>query len=108
MPNWMSQERVRLIQSLGADIIPVSAEQGGFLGSIRMAEEYATTHGRCFLPRQFDNPANIAAHYESKPMTTRTFSAPPYSSASAAITGPSTQRRNAHASNGFQVQLTRQ
>jgi cysteine synthase A len=65
MPNWMSQERVRLIQSLGAEIIPVSAEQGGFLGSIRMTEEYAAEHPHVFLPRQFDNPANIAAHFES-------------------------------------------
>ncbi len=65
MPNWMSQERVRLIQSLGAEIIPVSAEQGGFLGSIHMADEYATKHEHVFLPRQFDNPANIDAHYSS-------------------------------------------
>ncbi len=65
MPNWMSQERVRLIQSLGAEIVPVSAEQGGFLGAIEMAEEYARSHEHVFLPRQFDNPANIAAHYES-------------------------------------------
>ncbi len=65
MPNWMSQERVRLIQSLGADIIPVSAEQGGFLGSIALCEKYAREHEHVFLPRQFDNPANITAHYES-------------------------------------------
>jgi cysteine synthase A len=65
MPNWMSQERVRLIQSVGAEVIPVSQEQGGFLGSIRMAEEYACKTGHAFLPRQFDNPANIDAHYES-------------------------------------------
>lgn len=65
MPNWMSQERVRLIQSLGAEVIPVSAEQGGFLGSIRMAEEYAAAHNHVFLPRQFDNPANIDAHHAS-------------------------------------------
>ena len=65
MPNWMSQERVRLIQSLGADIIPVSAEQGGFLGSIELCEKYAREHQNVFLPRQFDNPANIDAHYES-------------------------------------------
>ena len=62
MPNWMSQERVRLIQSLSADIIPVSAEQGGFLGSIHLADEYAATHEHVFLPRQFDNPANVDAH----------------------------------------------
>ena len=65
MPNWMSQERVRLIQSFGADIVPVSSEQGGFLGAIRLAEEYATKHEHVFLPRQFDNPANVEAHFES-------------------------------------------
>ena len=65
MPNWMSQERVRLIQSLGAEVIPVSQEQGGFLGSIEMCEQFARDHDNVFLPRQFDNPANIDAHYES-------------------------------------------
>ncbi len=64
MPNWMSQERVRLIQSFGAEVIPVSSEQGGFLGSIRMAERYAAEHPRVFLPRQFENPANVDAHFE--------------------------------------------
>ena len=62
MPNWMSQERVRLIQSFGAEIIPVSGEEGGFLASIRMAERYAEEHEGVFLPRQFDNPANVEAH----------------------------------------------
>ncbi|MFQ5410931.1 MAG: PLP-dependent cysteine synthase family protein [Phycisphaerae bacterium] len=65
MPNWMSQERVQLMQSLGAEIIPVSREQGGFLGSIALCEAYARNHSPVFLPRQFDNPANIDAHYES-------------------------------------------
>ncbi len=64
MPNWMSQERVRLIQSLGAEIIPVSQEQGGFLGSIALVEKYAEGREDVFLPRQFDNTANIEAHYE--------------------------------------------
>ena len=64
MPNWMSQERVRLIQSLGAEIILVSQEQGGFLGSIAMGEKYAEGRSDVFLPRQFDNVANIDAHYE--------------------------------------------
>src|ERR1035438_8736947 len=41
MPSWMSAERRQLISSYGAEIVPVSAEQGGFLGSIRMAEEMA-------------------------------------------------------------------
>lgn len=65
MPDWMSQERVQLIQSLGAQIIPVSKDQGGFLGSIALCENYAREHSNVFLPRQFDNTANIDAHYES-------------------------------------------
>src|ERR1017187_8849154 len=30
MPSWMSAERKQLISSYGAEIVPVSAEQGGF------------------------------------------------------------------------------
>jgi len=62
MPDWMSKERVDIIRSLGATIIPVSKEQGGFLGSIRMTEEIAATQPNIFLPRQFANPANTEAH----------------------------------------------
>src|SRR6266508_2149072 len=62
MPDWMSQERVALIQSLGAKIIPVSREQGGFLGSIRMTQEWARTRDHVFLPAQFANQANVEAH----------------------------------------------
>lgn len=63
MPNWMSQERVRLIQSFGAEVIPVSSQQGGFVGSIRMAEQFAAAHENVFLPKQFENPANADAHF---------------------------------------------
>ncbi len=62
MPDWMSRERVDLIRSLGAGVVPVTREQGGFLGSIRMAEEMAARSGNVFLPSQFSNTANIAAH----------------------------------------------
>jgi len=65
MPDWMSRERVLVIQSLGAAVIPVSAELGGFLGSIRMADEFARESGRVFRPQQFDNAANVQAHYET-------------------------------------------
>ncbi len=65
MPDWMSQERVSLIRSLGARIIPVSREQGGFLGSIRMTEELAGEQDRIFLPSQFSNCANIEAHEQT-------------------------------------------
>ena len=62
MPDWMSRERVQIIQSLGAVVVPISAEQGGFLGSIDAAEVYAKQHDHVFLPRQFRNDANVRAH----------------------------------------------
>jgi cysteine synthase A len=62
MPDWMSQERVALIKSLGAKIIPVRRDQGGFLGSIRMTEELAESEPHVFLPAQFANEANVEAH----------------------------------------------
>jgi cysteine synthase A len=62
MPDWMSRERVDLIRSLGAQVVPVTRERGGFLGSISMAEELARQDGRIFLPRQFANEANVRAH----------------------------------------------
>jgi cysteine synthase len=62
MPDWMSQERIKVIASLGADITLVSRDQGGFLGSIRMAEELARQQPNVFLPRQFSNQANVEAH----------------------------------------------
>lgn len=62
MPDWMSRERVMLTEAFGAEIIPVSKDQGGFLASIAMAEEYAKVFDNVFLPRQFDNLANPEAH----------------------------------------------
>lgn len=64
MPNWLSNERINLIQSLGAKVTLVSKEEGGFLGSIRMTEELAESEG-AFLPRQFSNNDNLEAHYNS-------------------------------------------
>jgi len=57
----MSIERTRTIESYGAVVIPISKENGGFLGSIRMCEDLAAD-GRVFLPRQFSNHENVRAH----------------------------------------------
>jgi cysteine synthase len=62
MPDWMSRERVALMEAFGAEIIPVSRDEGGFCGSIGLADEWARNHGSAFLPHQFANPANIEAH----------------------------------------------
>jgi cysteine synthase A len=65
MPDWMSTERMALIASFGASIIPVSKADGGFLGSIRQSEALAASTPRVFLPCQFSNQANVRAHNET-------------------------------------------
>ncbi len=65
MPDWMSKERVVLIKSLGAKIIPVRRDQGGFVGSIRLTEDFARGVQGVFLPAQFDNLTNVEAHEQS-------------------------------------------
>ncbi|CAM3817783.1 PLP-dependent cysteine synthase family protein [Litorimonas haliclonae] len=62
MPNWMSQERISLMKSYGADVCLVSHEEGGFVGSIQMAEDLARSRNDVFLPRQFSNEDNCKAH----------------------------------------------
>jgi len=62
MPDWMSAERMAIIASFGASIVPVGRSDGGFLGSIEQAEALAAGNPRVFLPRQFANPANVLAH----------------------------------------------
>ncbi len=63
MPNWMSEERVKLIKSFGAKIYLVDKKEGGFIGSINKTEEMAAKMENVFLPRQFSNIDNIEAHY---------------------------------------------
>jgi cysteine synthase A len=63
MPDWMSQERKDLIRSLGATVRLVSRDEGGFLGSIALAEQFALRFPAAFLPRQFDNADNSDAHH---------------------------------------------
>ncbi|GHT53909.1 cysteine synthase [Bacteroidia bacterium] len=66
MPEWMSIERINLIRSFGANIRLVTAEEGGFMGSIAMSENAKKEHpGEIFLPRQFDNSKNCEAHAKS-------------------------------------------
>lgn len=64
MPDWMSQERKDMIRKYGAILHEVSKEQGGFLGSIQLADEFAKQIGG-FRPHQFSNTYNSDAHYET-------------------------------------------
>ncbi len=65
MPDWMSRERVDLIQSLGATIKPVTRQEGGFVGSIEKSEQLCAERGNSFLPCQFANKDNTEAHAET-------------------------------------------
>lgn len=62
MPNWLSKERIDIIKSLGADIMLISKEEGGFLGSIKLTEDMRANSDTYFLPRQFENTWNAMAH----------------------------------------------
>ncbi len=62
MPDWLSKERMDIIKSLGAEIVLVSKEEGGFLGSIEMCNNLAKSSDSIFLPRQFENKYNADAH----------------------------------------------
>jgi cysteine synthase A len=62
MPDWLSKERMDIIRSLGAVVMLVSKSEGGFLGSIKLAEQMAEAGADIFLPRQFENVSNAEAH----------------------------------------------
>lgn len=64
MPNWVSKERISLMQMYNATITLISKEQGGFKRALIEAEKYANQNNG-FLSNQFENENNILAHYET-------------------------------------------
>ena len=63
MPDWASEERVKIMQMYGANVYLVSKEEGGFREAIRRADEFAKEIGG-FRPNQFSSELNMLAHYE--------------------------------------------
>lgn len=63
MPEHMSKERRQMMQAFGAEII-LTPEKEGFIGTLNKVEQLARENKDAWLPRQFDNPDNIAAHRE--------------------------------------------
>ncbi|MBQ3105348.1 MAG: cysteine synthase A [Lachnospiraceae bacterium] len=61
MPETMSVERRRLMKAYGAELVLTEGAKG-IPGSIAKAEELARSIPHSFLPSQFSNPANPAAH----------------------------------------------
>lgn len=64
MPENMSMERRKLLKALGADIVLTPAAEG-IPGSIAQAEQMTCQMPNAFMPQQFKNPANPAAHRQS-------------------------------------------
>lgn len=62
MPDSMSTERRRLLKAYGAELVLTPGSEG-MAGAIRKAEELAASIPDSFIPGQFENPHNAAAHY---------------------------------------------
>ena len=63
MPDSMSPERRQLLQGLGAQLVLTEGKLG-MRGAIEAVEQYALRSGHVWL-KQFENPANVQAHYLS-------------------------------------------
>ena len=61
MPETMSNERRMLLRAYGAELVLTPGPEG-MLGAIRRAEEIVAADPNCFMPQQFNNPANPEVH----------------------------------------------
>lgn len=61
MPDTMSVERRKLMKAYGAELV-LSDGKLGMKGAIAKANEIASETDGAFIPSQFENPANPAAH----------------------------------------------
>lgn len=65
MPETMTLERRHLLKALGCYVVLTEGPKG-MKGAIARAEELLAKLGdRAWMPRQFDNPANPAIHYQT-------------------------------------------
>jgi cysteine synthase A len=63
MPENMSEERKKLILSLGAELILTPAKDN-IKGAVEHVRHLAAQDPRVYVPQQFENPENPKVHYE--------------------------------------------
>lgn len=64
MPESMSLERRRYLAALGAELVLTPREKG-MGGAMERAKELLAEHSNSWMPAQFSNPANVAAHRDT-------------------------------------------
>jgi cysteine synthase A len=64
MPDTMSIERRLLMAAYGAEVV-LSPGKEGMAGAIALAQKLASQHPGSFIPGQFTNSANPAAHFDT-------------------------------------------
>jgi cysteine synthase A len=64
VPERFSEEKVKIMRALGADVTRTPDEEG-MAGAIRRAQEHAAKTDGAFMAGQFENPANPDYHYET-------------------------------------------
>jgi cysteine synthase B len=65
MPECVSSERRLILEGFGAHVFPTPAKDN-IDGAIRRAHALMETHpGKYYMPNQYDNEANVLAHFET-------------------------------------------
>lgn len=64
MPETMSIERRKLLSAYGAKLVLTDGKKG-MAGAVEKANELASQIPNSFIPAQFENPNNCAAHYKT-------------------------------------------
>ena len=64
VPERFSEEKVKIMRALGADVTRTPDDEG-MAGAIRRAQEFATKTAGAFMAGQFENPANPEYHYQT-------------------------------------------